>query len=155
MRTDFLCDGKWKTEGLKKHCHSPRSDNEARHTNVQKPTVESSHKPHWSLFLSVRATTSRRSTSTTVTTILRQEPITAEDFFVTRCFVQRLKTEDLTVRTTDAHFSRVSAHVTVAQDFLPTRVTLAQVHDEFVCLSPHLSNVILSSHVSSQPAWSS
>ena len=52
-------------------------------------------------------------------------------------------------------FSRVPAHVTVAQDFLPTRVTLVQVHDEFVCLSPHFSKVILSSRVSSQPAWSS
>ena len=66
-----------------------------------------------------------------------------------------MKTEHLTVRTTHAHFSRVSAHVTVAQDFSPTRVTLAQVHDEFVCWSPHFSKVILSSHVSSQPPWSS
>ena len=154
MRTDFLCDGKWKTEGLKKHCHSPRSDNEARHTNVQNPQLSPRTNHIGLLFLSVRATTSRRSTSTTVSTIPRQEPITAEDFFVSRCFVQRLKTEDLTVRTTDAHFSRVSAHVTVAQDFLPTRVMLA-VHDEFVCLSPHFSKVSLSSHVSSQLAWSS
>ena len=31
----------------------------------------------------------------------------------------KVKTEHLTLRTTDAHFSRVASHVTVAQDFYP------------------------------------
>ena len=66
--------------------------------------------------------------------------------FFHRCFAYKtilpckrrgVKTEHFTRRTTDAHFSRVSAHVPVAQDFWPTRVTLVQGHDEFVCLSPH------------------
>ena len=38
-------------------------------------------------------------------------------------------------------FFRVSAHVTVAQDLLPTRVTSAQVQDEFASLSLHLLEI--------------
>ena len=42
---------------------------------------------------------------------------------------RNLKTEHFTVRTTVSHISRVVAHVTVAQDFLPTRVTfLRRLH---------------------------
>ena len=49
--------------------------------------------------------------------------------------LQETVTEDRTPHWTHhTHVSRVSAHVTDAQDSPPTRVTLAQVHDECVCV---------------------
>ena len=62
--------------------------------------------------------------------------------------------EDRTLRTRHRRtFSRVPAHVTVAQDTLPTRVTWTQECVEYFSLRSF--KVILSSHVPSQSSWCS